>query len=371
MGLINEQVEKPTVVALPDFCNKIKQISCGGGHSLLLDEEGKLYSCGWNLNGQVGLENTTVKTLETFERVWCLSGIKFTNICTGWNFSCAVSDDNFLFVWGSNNNGQLGLPKLQFSEIKKPIRLQVNAHAVSMGLRHSAIINSKGEVWVTGCGKQGQLGLGKEVLFSDKFQKVNDIGKISHIACGQNHTIAWSTEENMLYVWGENKHGQLLLRSSNNNKQNMWVKNIYEPQKIDIDVRQKVKKLLSGWTNIVLLLDNGTILTWGRNNYFQLGTEEPFIGKLIHIQLPGSKLVKDVALGSEHTLCLAEDNTLWAWGWNEHANTGISLDPVISSPTLVPIGCEKDEQITQIYAGGAHNFIATKNINENKKTSNI
>ncbi|CAK1602854.1 unnamed protein product [Parnassius mnemosyne] len=359
LGIITEQVQEPTKVILPQFCNKIKQISCGGGHTLLLNDEGKLYSCGWNLNRQLAIEKISQKSLETFERVWCLSGITFTNISTGWDFSCAVTDDNFLFVWGSNNNGQLGLPRSHFTEVKKPVRLQVNACAVSMGLRHTAIINSKGEVWVTGCGKQGQLGLGKETLFSDRFQKVVNIDKISHIACGQNHTVAWSSDKNVLYVWGENKHGQLLQQNSSL-KQNIWVRNIYEPQNIDLDIKQKVKKLLSGWTNILMWLEDGTILTWGRNNYSQLGTNESFVGKIFHIELPDNRKVKDVALGSEHTICLSEDNTLWAWGWNEHANTGISLEPVISFPTIVPIKCNKDEIITQIYAGGAHNFIVTE-----------
>ncbi|XP_013133541.1 PREDICTED: secretion-regulating guanine nucleotide exchange factor [Papilio polytes] len=354
---ISEQVEKPTKIVLPESCNNVKQISCGGGHTLLLDNEGKLYSCGWNLNKQLAI-NENLKESATFKRVWCLSGIKFTNITTGWDFSGAVSDDNFLFVWGSNNNGQLGLPKPQFSELQKPFRLQVNACSISMGLRHTAIVNSKGEVWVTGCGKHGQLGLGKDVLISDRFQKVLNVGKITHISCGQNHTVTWSSKENALYVWGDNKHGQLLLRCS----QKLWLRNVYEPQKVEIGVKKKVRKLLSGWTNILLLLEDDTMLTWGRNNFYQLGTDEPFTGKLITLKLPGNRGVKDVALGSEHTICLAGDNTIWAWGWNEHANTGISLDPVIPSPTLVPFDYDGNEVI-QIYAGGAHNFIVTQEKN--------
>lgn len=67
--------------------------------------------------------------------------------------------------------------------------------------------------------------------------------------------------------------------------------------------------------------------------------------------------VKDVALGSEHTICLATDNTLWAWGWNEHSNTGIQSDKNIFLPTFVPI--QRSGTITHIFAGGAHNFIIT------------
>ncbi|KAL4712992.1 hypothetical protein ACJJTC_012062 [Scirpophaga incertulas] len=283
--------------------------------------------------------------------MWILSGIKFIKITCGWNFSCGVTDDNFLFVWGSNKYGELGLPKEHFPQEVKPVRLQVNAFDVSMGLRHSAIINSKCEVWITGCGRHGQLGLGPTVLSSDRFQRVPRLGKISHIACGQNHTTAWSSDENAIYVWGDNRHGQLLLNIEK-------YKKVFTAQKIDIDIKHKVKKLLSGWTNTLLWLENGQLITWGNNNYGQLGIDECFVGKMKRIILPGDRTVKDVALGSEHTICLATDNTLWAWGWNEHANTGTNAEEkCIFSPVQVPIEIDDNYTILQIYAGGAHNFV--------------
>ncbi|KAJ2953823.1 hypothetical protein O0L34_g1451 [Tuta absoluta] len=355
VGVVSEQVEVPAIVNT-EFLdqNEVNQIACGGGHTLLLDKEGRLFSCGWNSKLQAGNETNA------FKRVWELSGIKFTNIACGWDFSCGVNDTQLLFVWGSNSNGQLGLPKEHFSDPVKPVRLQVNACSVSMGLRHTAIINSKGEVWVTGDGKHGQLGLGNDVLNSDRFQQVPKIGKISHIACGQNHTVSWSSEEHALYVWGDNKHGQLLLSIDK-------FKKIFVPQKIDIDVKKEVKKLLSGWTNVLMWLENGELLTWGRNNYGQLGTEEPFTGKIIKIKLPDERYVQDIALGSEHTICLATDNTIWAWGWNEHANTGTDAGECVMAPTQVNIR----GKITQIYAGGASNFIITDGPEINGNSSEI
>ncbi|XP_028157544.1 ultraviolet-B receptor UVR8-like [Ostrinia furnacalis] len=361
LSTVNEQVEKAHQVLIDSALNavEVKQVACGGGHTLLLDIEGKLFSCGWNHKLQLG----TDKECSSFERVWNLGGIVFTNIACGWDFSCGVTDDNFLFVWGSNSNGELGLPKDHFPEVVKPFRLQVNACEVSMGLRHTAIINSKGEVWITGCGRHGQLGLGDELKSSDRFQQVPKLGKISHIACGQNHTTAWCSDEKALYVWGDNRHGQLLLDKEK-------YKKVFTAQKIDIGVKQGVKKLLSGWTNSLLWLENGTLITWGRNNYGQLGTDENICGKLVHVKIPDGKEIKDIALGSEHTICLMTDNSLWAWGWNEHANTATKLaEPFISNPTLVDLDIDPSLCITQIYAGSAHNFIVTKQSETSKKES--
>ncbi|XP_041969600.1 ultraviolet-B receptor UVR8 [Aricia agestis] len=349
LGYVSEQVDKPTKIT-STLWNGVSKISCGGGHSLLIDNEGKLFSCGWNSKKQTGHPEEKYK----FERTWCLSGIKFTNVACGWDFSCGITDDNFMFVWGSNSHGQLGLPKEHFQESLKPIKLQVKACDVSMGLRHSALLSCKGDVWTTGCGKHGQLGLGNNVLESDRFQKISSLCNITHIACGQNHTVAWRSSDRSLFVWGDNKHGQLLLSSDKYRK-------IFKPEKIDIDAKSNVKKLLSGWTNVLLWLADGSLLTWGRNNYGQLGTDTPFIGTLINIKLPDRRQAKDVVLGSEHTVCLANDNTLWAWGWNEHANTGVDSADCVFQPTLVPL--ENLTNIRAIYSGAAHNFLV---VNENE-----
>lgn len=83
-------------------------------------------------------------------------------------------------------------------------------------------------------------------------------------------------------------------------------------------------------------------------------------GKILFVLFSGGRHVQDIALGSEHVLCLATDNSLWAWGWNEHYNTGMNTEDNRQLPTLVPL--ETNATITQIYAGGAFNFIVTEEL---------
>ena len=85
----------------------------------------------------------------------------------------------------------------------------------------------------------------------------------------------------------------------------------------------------------------------------------------VKLWLLENRQVKDISLGSEHTICLADDNTLWAWGWNEHANTGASSDDSVFIPTRVPL--DTNSKITQIYAGGAHNFLVTDNVEDTQR----
>ena len=49
---------------MPVFIRQIIAVSCGGSHTVAIDESGKAYSFGQSSNGQLGL---TTKTLESFE----------------------------------------------------------------------------------------------------------------------------------------------------------------------------------------------------------------------------------------------------------------------------------------------------------------
>lgn len=65
--------------------------------------------------------------------------------------------------------------------------------------------------------------------------------------------------------------------------------------------------------------------------------------------------VQKLSLGSEHSVCLAADGSVWAWGWNEHANTGTggTFDNV-KEPQSVKID---NNSIVNIFSGAGHNFI--------------
>ena len=53
-----EQVDTPVEVQLPSNCNIEEgnfQLAGGGGHTLLADNNDRLYAAGWNNKGQLGL----------------------------------------------------------------------------------------------------------------------------------------------------------------------------------------------------------------------------------------------------------------------------------------------------------------------------
>src|SRR5205814_1627054 len=63
---------------------RIKKISCGGQHSILLNEDGMVYSFGYNYSGQLGLGNTidqsTPQLIKTNIRVIKISCVNYHSI---------------------------------------------------------------------------------------------------------------------------------------------------------------------------------------------------------------------------------------------------------------------------------------------------
>ena len=76
----------------------------------------------------------------------------------------AIPKSGELFGWGRNSHGQLGLGYISES-VTEPTLIKQIAHKsivkVQCGDNYSAVITSFGELFVTGCMKDGKLGLGE------------------------------------------------------------------------------------------------------------------------------------------------------------------------------------------------------------------
>lgn len=85
----------------------VVQIAAGKGHMLALDDRGQVYSWGKGDYGRLGnggsRSQDTPETVELFEEIPC----KF--IAAGEHFSGAISDEGQVWMWGRNDQQQLGL----------------------------------------------------------------------------------------------------------------------------------------------------------------------------------------------------------------------------------------------------------------------
>ncbi|XP_022256418.1 secretion-regulating guanine nucleotide exchange factor-like isoform X2 [Limulus polyphemus] len=314
-----EDVRSPQKITnLSIVMSAVTSVTGGGGHTLLLLDDGQAFSCGNNEKGQLGL-GSEEQHITTFHPISELHGHVIKHVACGWDFSLAVTATGDVYSWGSNSYGQLGQP-IHFKCSTRPQlikRLSTECVlAVAAGLRHAGAVTVSLDV----------------------------DGKICKLFCGSFSTLALS-DRGKLYGWGSNTKGQLALDPS-------VVKETVKPQKLPLE---NISGLHSGWTHVVARTSGGKLLSWGRGDYGQLGRSCPEKGFCWEPQeveeLPS---VIQVCGGSEHNMALTSGNMLWSWGWNEHNMCGFEEEVNIHRPT--PISSLKNKEILLAGCGAGHSF---------------
>ena len=107
-----EDYEKPTVIeALMGI--KIVKVSAGYWHSVALSDQGDIYSWGWNNNGQLGSrdESSEVQAVPKVIDFENEIDVNVRTIACGAKHTLALLDDNKLYGCGWNKYGQLGITR--------------------------------------------------------------------------------------------------------------------------------------------------------------------------------------------------------------------------------------------------------------------
>ncbi|XP_032917712.1 secretion-regulating guanine nucleotide exchange factor isoform X3 [Catharus ustulatus] len=253
-------------------CQDIASIAGGGGHSALTTGTGQLFVCGHNKDGQLGLNHT--EDVLRFTLCTALSGFCVKQVACGWDFTIILVESGLVLSCGSNSFGQLGLPQISSPCLipQKIESLKEKVVNVAAGLRHALAATDRGLVlqWGTGMASRAKrASQGKALpLFLTAKEPCEVAGledvKVKAVAAGSYHSVSL-TDEGHLYVWGSNKHGQLVSRDIF----------LAEPKKIDTQCfsHEKIGAVWSGWTHLVAQTEAGKVFTWGRVDYGQLGRQ--------------------------------------------------------------------------------------------------
>ena len=166
----------------------------------------------------------------------------------------------------------------------------------------------------------GQVGK-KENMVYKELQTI-DLSNVKQVVPTMYTTFAL-TEDGTLYGWGYNGYGLFLDGSR---------KNSDAPRLIMKDVAS-VAASKFGSNNVAVITKNGKLLTWGENQYGQIGdgtTETPMEPK----EIMGN--VKSVAVGYNFMAAVKNDGSLWMWGDNKHGQlTSVIAGEYSSTPTRI------------------------------------
>ncbi|MBF0487186.1 MAG: hypothetical protein HQK98_03410 [Nitrospirae bacterium] len=314
--------------------NGVTAISAGNEFSVAL-KSGNVYSWGYNNYGQLGNSSTTSYSYPV--QATGVSGV--TAISAGAYHTLALDSSGNVWAWGRNNNGQLGDGTTTDRHVPTKITTLTSVIAIAAGGYHSVALKSDGTVWAWGSGGYGQLGDGLATASNVPIQVFAGSTAFSSIAAGESYTAAIKADGSV-WTWGYNNHGQL---------GNGTTSNSLTP----VLVRALTESIASGEQHSVVLRSDGTVWAWGYNGYGQLGNNSTSNSSVpVEVSSNGNGYltgVTAVAAGDNHTIALMSGGTLSTWGRNNYGQLGNgsitdSSVPVQPSPTGV----------TAIAGGGAH-----------------
>ncbi|MEE6507642.1 hypothetical protein FKM82_027611 [Ascaphus truei] len=189
---------------------RIRDIACGSSHSAAITSSGELYSWGLGEYGRLGHGDNTTQLKPKMVKV--LLGHRVIQVACGSRDAqtLALTDEGLVFSWGDGDFGKLGRGGSEGCNIPQNIE-RLNGQGVCQiecGAQFSLALTKSGVVWTWGKGDYFRLGHGSDVHVR-KPQVVEGLRakKIVHVAVGALHCLA-VTDTGQVYAWGDNDHGQ-------------------------------------------------------------------------------------------------------------------------------------------------------------------
>ncbi|MEW5302121.1 MAG: hypothetical protein WDW36_004931 [Sanguina aurantia] len=183
-------------------------VSCGSEHSIVSLRSGKVYSWGWGGYGNLG--DGSIEDRHTPTKVIGLEGQNIVNVRCGWRHSIVVTEDGRMYTFGWGKYGQCGHGEASDQAVPRMVEALegVQVSAVAGGWRHTLAGDKHGNLYAWGWNKFGQLGLGdtEDRRLPTLVTTLREAVRI--LACGWRHTVA-VTVTGQVYSWGRGVNGQL------------------------------------------------------------------------------------------------------------------------------------------------------------------
>jgi hypothetical protein len=147
---------KPTLIQFFVKNNiHVTDIATGFEHAIFLDDNQKVYSCGWNLYGTLGLGDTGNRSVP--ELVKFVSSIGVLSVKCGWQHSLFLTKKG-VFATGLSDNNRLGfltmkgIPRKVTTPIPVKFRERFGRKAVQIACSYSGsfFLDEKGNVYAVG-----------------------------------------------------------------------------------------------------------------------------------------------------------------------------------------------------------------------------
>ena len=255
---------------------RYKTINCGYHHNAAIDENGYVYTWGRSTFGQLGQGEVINNALPTLLSA-PLQEVKIAAVSCGWQHTMALTNQGFLFSWGLNINGQLGIGDYNDRNVPTVIESLIAdpVSKISAGHSHSAIVTSDGKLYAWGanpdarlCRKTTYYKLSHRPKNINKpaFCKALKDRKMIDVSLGADHSL-FLEDNGTVYASGNASRGQL--------GDNYYHPDIYPDPYVQHFMFStgdtRAIKVQAGDGFSAILTSEGEVYTFGLGNYGRLG----------------------------------------------------------------------------------------------------
>ncbi|KAL9145939.1 hypothetical protein ABFS82_13G078000 [Erythranthe guttata] len=245
-----------------------KQVVAGVSFTMFLTNEGHVYTCGLNSQGQLGHGDTQDRpTPQKVEFPESVSSI--VQIAAGPTYGLALTNDGTLFSFGSGTNFCLGHGEqhngLQPRAILSLKRKGIHVIRVSAGNEHVVALDSNGHVYTWGKGYCGALGHGDEI---DKITPELLTSIRSHLAvqvCAGKRKTFVLVDDGSVYGFGWMGFGSLGFTDRGVSDK------ILKPRVLESLKPHHISQVSTALYHTVVVTNEGRVLGFGDNERAQLG----------------------------------------------------------------------------------------------------
>eukprot|EP00117_Sycon_ciliatum_P048300 scpid72473/ scgid34403/ Secretion-regulating guanine nucleotide exchange factor; Deafness locus-associated putative guanine nucleotide exchange factor; Guanine nucleotide exchange factor-related protein len=335
-------------ISVPKRCVALKgdistrQISAGGGHTMVLGGDGSLQACGLNSHGQLGV---CVPCSGCHERALSARSVASSSASNGSNGACS--------------GGAGGAD----SACRTATARECTPCAADAGPVDSA---SKARRGGAGGGETVEEWLPVCLPASLRSRSVR------HVACGWNHTLACTATGDVL-AWGCNTYGQLGVSSTASQSSSHGGHDTTGPSRPCSSSCSSVKHVVPGLPAVaavacglrhsIALMCDGHVWTWGSNKQSQLGRGQD--GKSLPADTPrqvaGLSRACAIAAGAYHNIVLVEGGRVYCWGANRHGQCGsvVAHGKSVNIPVSVELPGNVQSLVEAVSAGWSHTVALT------------
>ncbi|NBT90017.1 MAG: DUF5011 domain-containing protein [Verrucomicrobia bacterium] len=229
---------------------------------------------------------------------------------------------------------------------------------LSAGWNHTLFVPVPGQTALAwGINTDGRCGLGhtnSPITSGVKVVGVDGVTALSNIiavAAGGNHSLVLTRSGGSTQVWaaGTNANGQLGLTNTGTDR--------FRP--ISSGLPTNITALAAGAKHSLALAADGKLYAWGDNISGQIGvnTNRTVIRAPTLVSNLGSVTVKAIGAGAEHSLALGADGRVWSWGRPNGGALGYAgINPVRVPQPVTAL----TKKVVQIAAGDRHSLFLTE-----------